>query len=205
MRQILRILTIVAMVSPVARADDKDKKEEKKPTGPVQAKLVAKKATYPLDLDGKSGEDFKKEIKAGEKTGKLPKPPVVDLVLELTNASDKEVQLWISGDPVQLTLNLKGPGAVSVMGQRAFTREFRVPKAIALTPGKTHELPITSLTYGFRGVSQQAYWTEPGEYVLEASLKTGLSPAPEGTKAGPDGFGQVTIAAEPVKIKVEGK
>ena len=50
-----------------------------------------------------------------------------------------------------------------------------------------------------------AYWTEPGEYTLTASLKSGISPAPKDSKDTRDGFGVVTFTTEPIKIKVEGK
>jgi hypothetical protein len=200
------LLSAALLVFPLAaRADDAKKEEPKAADLPITAKLVAKKATYTLDLDGKSAEDFQKEVKAGEKTGKLPKPPEVDLALELTNTTDKEVQLWISGDPVQVALELKGTGAVSVAPLRASTREFRVPKAMTLAPGKTHTIPITSLTYGFRGNSNQAYWTEAGEYTLTAKFNTAISPAPKDSKEAEGGFGRVTLKTEPIKLKVEAK
>jgi hypothetical protein len=202
MRTYLTALALVIAASPLARADDK--KDEPKPADlPVKATLVAKKATYTLDLGGKNGEEFRKLLKEGEKTGQVPAAPKVELVLELKNTGDKDVQLWISGDPVTVNLDLAGKGAVSVAARQAFTREFRVPKPIALAAGKTHEIPIASLTYGFRGVAQQAYWTEPGEYTLTASFQTAISPAPKGTKDDGQGFGTCTIKSELVKITVE--
>jgi hypothetical protein len=61
------------------------------------------------------------------------------------------------------------------------------------------------LQYGFRGVAQEAFWTEPGEYTLTASFTTALSPAPPGSKDAGKGFGTVSLNAEPIKIKVEAK
>jgi hypothetical protein len=182
--------------------------EKEKPKGedlPVKATLVAKKATYQLDLGGLSGDDFRKAIKDAETSGKYPAVPTVDLTLELTNISDKEVQLWTKGDPVVLSLTLKGEGAVSVAPRRAFTTIFRGPMAETLAPGKKIAIPITKLNYGFRGAAQQAYWTAPGDYTLSASFKTALLPAPTGSEKGDDGFGQVTITSEPIKIRVEVK
>jgi len=198
----MRCLIAAAIVATFALPQMVWADEPKAPDLPIAAKLVAKKATYKLDLDGKSGDEFKKLLKDNE-GGKLPKPPDVDLALEFTNTSDKEVQFWISGDPTTLNLELKGTGAVSVTARKAFTREFRLPKAMTLAAGKSYSMPITSLTYGFRGVAQQAYWTEAGEYTITASYNTAISPAPKGSKDANDGFGRVTITTEPVKIQVE--
>src|SRR5262249_7635516 len=147
----------------------------------VTAKLVAKTTTYKLDLGGMTADEYKKAIKDGEKSGKTPASPKVEMSLELTNTSDKEVKIWIGGDPTQVSLDLKGPGAVSVMPPRFFRREFRAPKAVTLGPGKSETIPINSLSYGFRGASADAYWTEPGEYTLTASYVTAISPAPKGS------------------------
>jgi hypothetical protein len=202
MRTYLTALALVIAAATPARADDK-KDEPKSADLPVKATLVAKTATYKLDLGGKSAEEFRKLLKEGEKTGQLPAAPKVELVLQLKNTSDKDVQIWVTGDPVMVNLDLAGKGAVSVMGRRAFTTDFRLPTAMNLEAGKTHEIPITSLNYGFRGGSQQAYWTEPGEYTLTASFQTGISPAPKGTKDNGQGFGMCSIKSEPVKITVE--
>jgi hypothetical protein len=183
-----------------AWADEKPKA----PDLPVTATIVAKTATYKLDLGGKTADDFKKELKDAEKSGKLPAPPAVEMTLELKNTSKEDVQVWVGGDPFVISLELKGTGAVNVKPQLAFTTDFRGPKPIKIEAGKTHSIPLTSLKYGFRGASEMAYWTEPGEYTLSASIKTGISPAPKDTKA-QDGFGVVTLTTEPIKIKVEAK
>jgi hypothetical protein len=207
MRYLRAVLLAAFMAAPlVGRADDaRDKDKPKEPVRPITLKLVAKKAAYPLDLNGMTEEQFRQALKDAEKTGRYPKPPAVEMAVELANTSDKEVQFWVAGDPVQLTLSLKGPGAVTVTPRLAMTREFRVPRPMALAPGKTHTVAITSLQYGFRGVSQQAYWTQPGEYTLTAGLSTAISPVPPGLKADRGGFARVTLTSEPVKIKVEAK
>jgi hypothetical protein len=192
-------LVIAAALPLAARAD------EPKPADlPLKAKLVAKKDTYKLDLDGKSGEEFRKVLKDAEKSGKAPMPPAVDLVLEITNTSDQEVKFWVEGDANELQLDAKGPNAVTITPQKAFTADFRMPKVITLAPGKTHSIPITALQYGFRGTSKYTYWTEPGEYTLTASYKTAISPAPKGSKEADKGFGIVVLmTTEPIKVKVE--
>jgi hypothetical protein len=200
-----KTLTVTVLVlAPVLAARGDEKKEPQPANLPVTAKLVAKKTTYQLDLGGKTGDEFRKMLKDAEKSGRTPPAPAVDLVLELTNTSDKDVMVWIGGDPTQIILNLKGPSAVSVSPLRPFTTEFRAPRPVTLGPGKTTSLPIASLSYGFRGQASQAYWTEPGEYTLTASFTTGISPAPPGTKE-EAGFGKVTLTAAPVQLKVEAK
>jgi hypothetical protein len=204
MRTYLTALALVIAVSTLARADDK--KDEPKPADlPVKATLVAKTTTYKLDLAGKTAEEYKKELKDAEKSGKVPPPPAVEMTLELKNTSDKDAQVWVGGDPVVIELNLQGKGAVSLKPRLAFTTIFIGPKPVKIEAGKTHSIPVTSLKYGFRGAAEMAYWTEPGEYKLTASIKTGISPAPKGTKDNGDGFGVVTLTTEPIKIKVEGK
>jgi hypothetical protein len=203
MRAYLTALAFLVAAAPLVRADEK--KDEPKANLTVTATLVAKTTTYKLDLGGKTADDFKKELKDAEKSGKVPVTPTVEMTLELKNTGDKDVQVWVSGDPVVVMLDLKGPGAVSIKPQLAFTTIFIGPKAVTIAPGKTHAISVTSLKYGFRNASHMAYWTEPGEYTLMASLRTGISPVPKGSKETRDGFGEVTLTAEPVKIKVEAK
>src|SRR5262249_47293082 len=145
------------------------------------------------------------QLEEAKKTNRYPEPPAVNLVLEITNRSHKDVEFWFGGDPVQVNLELKGPGAVSVAPNIIMTREFRIPKPMALAPGQTYKVPVKQLRYGLRGVTGQAYWTEPGEYTLTATFSTGLKPPPKGVKAEEDGFAGVLLTSEPVKIKVKGK
>jgi hypothetical protein len=180
--------------------------EEKGSKGalPIKAKLVAKKSTYQLDLGGLSAVELEAAVKEARKTGKFPPVAKVDLALELTNSTEKEIQIWHKGDPVVLTLDLKGPGALTAAVLGPMTLEFRVPEATRLAPGKSLTIPIHALQAGFRGATQKLYWTLPGEYSLRATLNTGISPAPKGAKE-QDGFGIVAITTEPIKLTVEGK
>ncbi len=204
MRRLLLAVLATSVLSLAAKADDKKDQPDPKNL-PVTAKLVAKQGAYALDLGGKSAEDFRKAVEEGAKAGKVPAPVAVDLVLELKNTSDKDVQVWISGDPTLLNLELKGQGAVSVTVRRAFTREFRLPKPVKIEAGKTFEMPIKQLSFGMRNMEKQAFWTEAGEHTLAATFRTAVSPAPEGSKNVRDGFGEVLLKTEPIKIKVEAK
>ena len=88
---------------------------------------------------------------------------------------------------------------------RFFTADFRAPVAVKIEAGKTQAIPLARLAGGFRGASEYAYWTEPGEYTLVVKYVTAVSPAPEGLKADESGFARVTLPSEAIKIKVEEK
>lgn len=205
MRVLLTAMLVLGVSATVLRADDK--KEEKVPELPIKATLVAKTTTYKFDLGDMKAEDFKKTLKEIEKDGKSPPPPpAVEMTLELKNTSDKDVQVWTSGTPIYVDLDLTGRGAVTIKPRLLRPAIFILPKPTTIAPGKTHSIPVTVLKSGSRGDTNWSYWTEPGEYTLTASFKTGISPAPKDAKdVGKDGFAPVTIKAEPIKIKVEGK
>ncbi len=206
MKRFLTAATLLVFALPlIGRANDK-KPDDPKPAEiplPLKAKLVLKKDAYKLDLDGKSAEEYRKMLKDSEKAGKVPAAPTVDMVLEITNTSDADVKFWVDGDANELVMDLKGQGAVTAMPLQAFTADYRMPKVMTLEAGKTYSIPVTSLQYGFRGHSQSAYWTEPGEYTLTVGFKTAISPAPKGSKEAEKGFGFASVNSEQVKIKVE--
>jgi hypothetical protein len=194
------LLLLFQLTGQAEQTNDEPKKVEL----PVKAQLIAKKKTYTLDLGGKTGDEFRKALKEAAKTGRVPPPPAVDLELELTNTSTADVKLWTGGDPVQLNLALTGPGAETIAPLLAFTTDFRGPTATTLAPGKSVTIPIKSLKHGFRGGSQMSYWSEPGEYKVTATFKSGISPAPKGTKVN-DGFGLVEIVSQTLTLTVEAK
>jgi hypothetical protein len=180
-----------------ARADDKNDE------GPVTLKVVAKKDTYTWDAGGKTPKEFQRELdelaEAMKKNPrppiKLPNPPTVDLTLEMVNTGKEEVTIYVGGDANVYTLELKGPGVKDMAGPLALTADFRFPKAIKLAPGKSYEIPLTTLKDGFRGVSRNLYWTEPGEYTLSATYQLSDDKGGKGK----------LIKSEPVKLKVEEK
>ena len=158
---------------------------------PLIATLIANEDTYTLAAD-QQGEAFAKMLK--EKL-QGPPPPEVDLVFEIKNPTDQEITITLGADSGSLDLILAGPGAVTIPGQRIFTREFRAGKPVTIAAGKTHEIPIKQLKFGFRGVGTHAYWTEPGEYTLAARLTN---------RGGRDGQPPaMSLATEPIKITVK--
>src|SRR5262249_36678185 len=181
--KVLALITLCGLAASPAAAKKPIQEGAKAKDKPVKATLVANKATYKLDLDGKSAEDFQKLLKETAKAGgNFPPAPTVDLALELKNTTDKDLKICIGGDRTSLDLELKGKGAESVVAQRFFTRIFIGPKVLMLAAGKSHTIPIKSLQYGYRGVKNRAYWTLPGTYTLTASFQTAINPAPKDAK-----------------------
>src|SRR5207237_10204587 len=111
-----------------------DKADPTKSNLPVEAKLILKTTKFKLE---QSPEELKKQLKEAEKTGRYPKPPAFEMSLEVRNRSQKEVQVWNKGDPVSVTYELKGPGAVTHKPRLAFTTIYHVPQEVKLEPGKS--------------------------------------------------------------------
>jgi hypothetical protein len=210
MRTTIRGLTVAAVlgVAGMVGADDQKAdgpKAEPKGT-PLELRITGKKTTYTLDRGGLGAAAYAEMLAAANKAGgKMPNPPAVDLAVEIKNTSDKPVTVWVKGDPFDLSLELKGKGAVNAAPPLAFTREFRSPEGVEIAPGKTHSIPVKTLRSGFRGQSKFAYWTTAGEYELVATLKTGVSPAPKDAEDAGEGFGQVKLTSAPFRLTVEEK
>jgi hypothetical protein len=176
--------------------------EDKKPVSPVALSIVAKTDKYKFDAGGKTPAEFKKELDAiaeqqkGGKLGRPPKPPAVDLVLVLTNTSKEDATIYVGGDANAYTFELTGgDGSVALGSALPFTADFKLPKAVTVAPGKTHEIPVKQLSDGLRGMARNVYWTGPGEYKLTAKY----------TLATKDGQKGAELKSEPVKITVTEK
>jgi hypothetical protein len=154
----------VALVAGAALGDEKT---------PIELKIVVKKETYPwpYDLKPKEFEAKLQEIIKKKAVDQLPKPPAVDLVLQFTNTTKEKQTIYVEGDPNLLTLTVKGPSVVPANAGRAFTTDYRLPKAVELEPGKSHEVSIKALADGFRRASRYIYPTSPGEYTISASYQ----------------------------------
>jgi hypothetical protein len=163
------------------------------PSAALKATLSSASEAYALD-PAQQGEAFRKRLsEAKEKHGKLPTPPAVDMVLSVSNTGDRPITLHIGGDESQVSLELKGEGAVSMETMVMMTMDYRQGKPVTLAPGKSFPIPIKSLAYGTRGISHHAYWTEPGEYMLSATL-TAQTPAQEQP---------VQVKSAPIKVMVQ--
>jgi hypothetical protein len=115
----------------------------------------------------------------------------IDLALELRNTTDRTMHVWVAGPPVELRLDLRGPGVTSVPATDSAEEE---PRAVTLRPGESHVIHITRLTDGQRSWR----WTKPGEYTLTAELTTRARVAGVGER-------QVTAHSEPLTILVGGE
>jgi hypothetical protein len=93
-------------------------------------------------------------------------------------------------------LELNGKGAVTISPNIIMTREFRIGREVRIEAGKTYEMPIMQLKFGLRGVSQHAYWTEPGEHTLAATYRW-----PAKNAAGEELI--MKAAAAPIKLTVK--
>lgn len=177
-----------------------DKKD--KPASPIVLKVVSKKDKYVFDGGGKTPAEFKahlediaKRLSEGQDV-RPPKPLAVDLVLQLENTTREKQTVFVGGDSNVYTFDLTGgTGAVTMNNPIAFTADFRLPKAVVIEPGKTHDIPVKVFADGNRGLSRLVFWTGPGEYTLVA--KYTLSDA--------DGGRGTELKSEPIKIKVSEK
>lgn len=195
------MLVVIGCAAPLFSAQPELPKKPARPQpekSPLVARLVANETTYTLPAD-RQGNEAAERLKSPTLKD-LPEPPAVDLVLELKNPTDAPIAIMIESDSGGLDLALEGKGAVTVEPKRAFTREFRIGKKIEIAPGKTYEIPIKQLKYGFRGVGTHAYWTEPGEYRLAAAFRW---PSPT-ADAGPAPV-IFQAVADPVTLSVKGQ
>jgi hypothetical protein len=199
MRTLTVFASLLAAAVPVAAEEPKDK-----PAGPITLSVVSKKDKYVFDGAGKTPAEYKKQL---EETAKLlsegaekvrpPKALPVDLALVLTNTSKEAVTVYVGGDTNVYTFELTGgSGAVAMNNPIAFTADFRLPKAVSIDPGKTHEIPVQVLADGSRGLSRLVFWAGPGEYKLTAKYR--LAKNADG-EPGPE------LKSEPTKIVVAEK
>ncbi|NUN49952.1 MAG: hypothetical protein HUU15_14085 [Candidatus Brocadiae bacterium] len=185
--------------------------EDRKPEGakadpastPLEVRITGEQRTF--ELEPWMIKDVENAIVAAREyeDPKMESTPTLDHTLEIVNTGKTPVEIWTEGDPFVLTLTLKGKGAVNLVPRRAVRKEFISPKAVRLAPGESFKMPLRSLQSGFRGEAHYAYWKEAGDYEITATLRTGVSPAPEGAEAGEDGFGMVTLTSAPFAVKVE--
>ena len=105
-----------------------------------------------------------------------------------------------------MTLELKGKGALNLEPLGPITLEFRLPKAAEIAAGKTFDIPLKSLTSGFRGRSHDCVLDRAGRVRTGGEAEDRRrTRRPKGAKEGMDGFGVVTLTSAPFKLTVEEK
>jgi dipeptidyl aminopeptidase/acylaminoacyl peptidase len=177
----------------IAKLSTVRKRDAEPPSVPLEATLKSLKETYTLDLNGKTPEEFAKQVQGWP----LPPSPKVDLVLTLRNKGTKA--LTFDRD-VLLSLHLTGQGAMN-HPMFSYQTEGRgeEPKKVTLEPGKTYDIPVQSLD---RGYGEQSYWLLQCEYMLHASCHVTVRPAPDGDDKSSGGLVFVNINAPPLRVKV---
>lgn len=166
---------------------------------PLELKLTSKKDSYTLNLGGKTPAEFRKALKDAFRKGDPPPPaPEVDLELQVKNTSKEAVTFMVGGDSLTVHLQLEGAGAVSGPSGMNFTDVVRPGRLLTLKSGETHTFGWTRLTYGQRGASDVAFWTQPGDYRLTAIVKTSI-PGPD-SKSGQSQ--PIELTSAPVTLKV---
>jgi hypothetical protein len=176
----LRTLALAAglLLTTAAFAEDKV---------PLTATLTSNKESYALD-PAQTGDAFNASLK--EPRGRKPAASKVDLTFKITNNSDTEKKLNIGGDSSRFEFTLEGPGAVTVENMVMMTREFRMGEEVTIAPGKSHEIKLSSLAGGMRGMTKLSYFTEAGDYKLSATLIANV------------GETQLKIATDAITIKI---
>ena len=172
-RTLLATAGAIALLTNSSAADEKET---------LEFKLVLKKESIAWPYE-QGPKEFEAKLKDAlkQKARMLPKPPALAITARVTNTGKEKVTIYVDGDANLLTMTLKGPGVVTAESGGAFTTDFRLPKAVALEPGKSHEIALTSLTDGFRRASRYIYPTSPGEYTLSATYQLTNSEGAKGT------------------------
>jgi hypothetical protein len=173
-----------------------------RPTGPLVLKITSKKDHYLFVGDGKSTKEYRADLEAmakSQENGERIHPPKalpVDLVMVLENTSRENVTVYVNGTANTHTFDLTGgAGVVTLKNTAAMPQFIRLPTAVTIEPGKSHEMPITTLADGRRGNARLIYWTGPGEYTLVAKY----------TLVDQKGIKQSELESEPITISVTAK
>lgn len=178
----------------------------------LELRLIANQTSHKLDLGGRSPAEFRQHLQDLDQKGKaggfvpvesFPPPPAVDLQVEILHIGEGEAEIWLGGDDSCLTLELVGPGPITVSNTGPFTADVKYSSPIKLAAGDRHVLPLKHLFHGFRGYQSQSYWTEPGEYLLTAHYQLG-SPAQSPVEVYQKPPSGPELSSAPVRIEVTG-
>jgi hypothetical protein len=176
-------------------------------------RIVARQTTYKLDLGGRSSAEFHQlldQLQARsarfESSVEYPAGPAVDLDVEIINTGAEECQILLGGTYNGMTLELKGPGAVSFAPREAIPAMACPPATIPLALGAKYVVAVrhlpSPLLPAFAWGRSLAYWTAPGPYTLTAVWNAGISPPPPGSRDDGNGFGHLTLSSEPITLNV---
>jgi len=203
-----------AFAAPDAPKKDAPKKEEPKKEAPAEPSTEPE--GVPLELrivrENKENKDpieyhtgdpdhmFRQKVVEAELKGNPLRGTFVELFMEIKNTGPKPLTVYVSGDVTLLTLDLQGKGAMTAEKKHAPLKDTIPPTAVTILPGKTYIMPLNTLDHGVRNEEKHAYIAKGGNYTLTATFKTGVSPAPKGTRFLPKGFGEVILKSPPFKF-----
>jgi RNA polymerase sigma factor (sigma-70 family) len=212
----------VLVWDPAARvAEKKQDPKAGDPSALLELLLVAKKKEYKADPEARDKLKFhevdlelhlQNPTKTAIKVRLVERPGLVGDEIELPGGKKVKLEkeelepLKRSTPPagyLGMKLDLKGP--ITSVGQYGGgIGGLKYPtREVTIAPGKSHTLPIKTLTYpGKEGASTHYFaCTQAGDYTLTVVLETAISPAPTGSKNAGQGFGYVTLGSNTVKLK----
>jgi hypothetical protein len=204
----LLILAVVVFGLPCSADPKVDPRDEKpqastEPKGlPIELSIVGDSTQWELDSRGDPAYKFAENIRNGENSGRLLSPTRAELELEIKNKGATPIKIWVGGDGTLLSLDLKGPGAIT-LDTKAKPAPGSIPaEVVTIQPGKSHLIPLTTLAHGFRLESKYTYISEIGSYQLSATFTTAVSPAPPESRGVSSGFGEVKLKSLPIVFRV---
>jgi hypothetical protein len=186
------------------KADPPDKPSTEPRGVPLELRIINSSIeAYEIDPRGDPVYKFQEKIKKAEQSGLPLYPTRVEMELEFKNTGSDTIQVWVGGDPTLLTLKLEGNGAMTCEHKPPLSKKYIPPETVTIRPGKTHRIPLTQLSYGFRNDSTYAYISETGLYQLSATFRTAISPAPKKALRQFDkGFGEIILKAPSISFRV---
>ncbi len=155
-------------------ASAQTKTEEGKSANGLEMKLVLGTSAYvlPKQYDNQGFRDMAEKAAKGEPNkGKNPfESPEIAGNLVFKNTSNKSVSFYLpNNDSVQLSYDVKGPGAVKVTNLMPMTMEYRTGTSYTLKPGEETSWYVKNLNGGMRSQTESNYWIKPGEYTIRAT------------------------------------
>jgi hypothetical protein len=163
--------------------------ERKAPPGPrLEARLVARTRTYPLDLGGLTAREFARRVEHGPH----PPSPEVDLVCVLRNVGGESL---ILDTGIWIDLHLLGKGAfnhMTIRRQTGWTPPLGETGITTLAPGGEYSLPVKRVGSGSYG----SYWLRPGSFAVHGTCRVMVSALPGG-----DGKGEIRLGATTFHLK----